>query len=63
MQFHHVGVINHNRICLIHHSLLVIPADNEITFSVGRSTGELRANGTLDRETISRYLITIDVSY
>lgn len=41
----------------------VVPADNEVTFSVGASTGELRANGTLDRETTSRYIITVNVSY
>lgn len=40
----------------------VIPANNDITFFVGLTSGLLRVNGTLDRETLSRYIVTVDVS-
>lgn len=40
-------------------SCIVIPASDDITFSIGRSTGVLSVNGTADRETHSRYLVQV----
>ncbi len=40
----------------------VSPADDAVTFSVGPLTGEVSANGTVDREAISRYLVIVNVS-
>lgn len=42
--------------------LLVFPPNDDISFSIGRTSGELAVSGTLDRETLSRYIITVDVS-
>ena len=38
------------------------PFNNNLRFSVGRSSGNLTVNGTIDRETFSRYFVTISVS-
>ena len=40
----------------------VSPANDDVTFSIGRSSGELSVSGTLDREALSRYFLTVDVS-
>ena len=38
------------------------PFNDNLQFSVGRSSGNLTVNGTVDRETFSRYFVTISVS-
>lgn len=45
-------------VCII---IIVIPANDDVTFSVGQTTGVLMVTGSLDRETQSRYLVTVDV--
>ena len=37
------------------------PFNNNLRFSVGRSSGNLTVNGTVDRETFARYFVTISV--
>ena len=41
---------------------IVVPRNEEVTFFVGLTSGELSVNGTFDRETVSRYFVTVDVS-
>ena len=41
---------------------LVSPTNDDVMFSVNELTGEVFVNGTLDRETSSRYLVIVDVS-
>ena len=42
--------------------LSVSPVNDDVSFSIGRSSGELSVSGTLDREALSRYFLTVDVS-
>ena len=46
---------------LICHIFSGSPAPEGLNFTVGSSTGYLYATGTLDRETFSRYTITVEV--
>ena len=41
----------------------VVPPNNDVTFSVGLTSGELSVNGSLDRETVSRYFVTVNVGF
>lgn len=40
----------------------VSPPHNDVMFSVGRTSGVVEVNGTLNREASSRYLVTVNVS-
>lgn len=41
---------------------IALPANDDVTFTIGQTTGELVVSGTIDRESISRYFVTVDVS-
>lgn len=42
--------------------IVVIPTNDDAFFSIDQTSGELTVSGTLDRETISRYIVTVNVS-
>ena len=47
---------------LIIGAFAVFPSSDDVTFSIDQSSGQLSVNGSLDRETLSRYLVTVNVS-
>ena len=47
---------------LIDNLFSVIPPNSDVTFMAGSTSGVITVNGTLDRETLSRYIVQVSVS-